>query len=200
MRGVVVGIVISVGSAAIVTAVAQSATLDTLEITRDDGRYELYADTFLEAPPADIYAVLLEYDDDAYQRISSVYKESRYLDPAPDGTPIVYTLMEGCIMFYCLSMRRTEKLEKQAYKYIRTETIPEESDFKYSHSEWTFTPEGDGTRMNYTLVMEPDFWVPPIVGPFVLKRILKSGGARVISRIERMALGEEMPRRGARHH
>ena len=200
MRRVVVGILLLVGSAAVVTAVAQSATLNTLEIKRDDGRYELYADTFLEATPADIYAVLLEYDDDAFQRISSVYKESRYLDPAPDGTPIVYTLMEGCIMFYCLTMRRTEKLEKQAYKYIRTETIPEESDFKYSHSEWTFEPEGTGTRMNYTLVMEPDFWVPPIVGPFVLKRILKSGGARVISRIERMAQGEEMPRRGARHH
>jgi len=200
MRNVVVGIFVLMASAAVVTAVAQSATLDALEIKRDDGRYELYADTFLEATPADIYAVLLEYDDDAFQRISSVYKESRYLDPAPDGTPIVYTLMEGCIMFYCLSMRRTEKLEKSANKYIRTETIPEESDFKYSRSEWTFTPEGSGTRMNYTLIMEPDFWVPPIVGPFVLKRILKSGGARVISRIERMAQGEEMPRRGARHH
>jgi hypothetical protein len=54
--------------------------------------------------------------------------------------------------------------------------------------------------MTYTLVMEPDFFVPPIVGPFILKRILRSGGARVISRIERMALGEEMPRRGARRH
>jgi len=168
-----------------------------LQVSRDNGRYELYADTFLAAPPAEIYDVLLEYDNDAFRRISSVYKESRYLDPAPDGTPIVYTLMEGCIMFYCMTIRRTEKLEKRAYRYIRTQTIPEESDFKYSRSEWTFTPEGGGTRMSYSLVMEPDFWVPPIVGPFVLKRILKSGGARVISRIERMAQGQEMPRRVA---
>lgn len=195
MRFVVV--VIAAATAVVLATGAQTATLDTLEVTRADGRYVLFADTFLAAAPADIYGVLLEYDDDQFQRISSVYKESRYLDPAPDGTPMVYTRMEGCILFYCLTMRRTERLEKQEFDYIRTFTIPEESDFTYSHSEWTFAPEADGTRMTYTLVMEPDFFVPPIVGPFVLKRILRSGGARVISRIERIASGEQLPRRSA---
>ena len=184
--------------AGVLALVANSATLDTLEVTRDGGRYELYADTFLAASPSDIYAVLLEYDDNKFQRISSVYKESGYLDPASDGTPIVYTLMEGCIVFYCLSMRRTEHLEKEEFNYIRTKAIPEQSDFKYSHSEWTFASAEGGTRMTYTMVMEPDFFVPPIVGPYILKRILRSGGARVISRIERMAQGEDMPRLGGR--
>lgn len=196
MRTVVV--VTAALAAAILAFAARTATLNSLEVTRNDGRYELHADTFLDAAPADIYGVLLEYEDDKFQRISSVYKESRYLDPAPDGTPIVYTLMEGCIMFFCMRMRRTERLEKEEFRYIRTETIPEESNFKYSHSEWIFAPVDGGTQMQYTMVMEPDFFVPPIVGPFILKRILRSGGARVISRIELMAQGEEMPRRGAR--
>jgi hypothetical protein len=196
MRVVVAAI--AAGIAAAVCITAQTATLDTLEVARKRGRYELYADTYLAAPPADIFEVLLEYEDDKFQRISSVYKESRYLDPAADGTARVFTRMEGCIMFYCMQMRRTERLEAEEFKYIRTMTIPEESDFKYSHSEWTFAPEHDGTRMTYSLVMEPDFFVPPIVGPFILKRVLRSGGARVISRIERMAQGQEMPRRGAR--
>jgi hypothetical protein len=177
---------------------ARTATLNSLEVTRDDGRYELHADTFLAAAPADIYGVLLEYEDDKFQRISSVYKESRYLDPEPDGTPIVFTLMEGCVMFFCMQMERTERLEKEEFKFIRTQAIPEKSNFRYSRSEWTFAAAEGGTRMTYSMVMEPDFFVPPIVGPFILKRILRSGGARVISRIERIALGEEMPRRGAR--
>ena len=184
--------------AGVIALAASSATLDALEVTREDGRYELYADTFLAASPSDIYAVLLEYEDDKFQRISSVYKESAYLDPAADGTPIVYTLMEGCILFYCLSMRRTERLEKNEFSYIRTMTIPEQSDFKFSSSEWTFAPTEGGTRMTYTMIMEPDFFVPPIVGPYILKRILRSGGSRVISRIERIAQGEDMPRLGRR--
>ena len=174
---------------------AQSATLDDIHVTRKRGRYELVAQTFLSAPPKAIYTVLLEYDEDAFQRISSVYKESKYLDPAPDGRPMVYTVMEGCIMFFCKSMRRTEYLQAEEFRYIRTLTVPEESDFKYSSSEWILEPVEGGTQMNYTLIMEPDFWVPPIVGPWVIKRVLGSGGVRAISRIERMALGEDMPRR-----
>ncbi|HMB72517.1 MAG TPA: hypothetical protein VKQ06_03025 [Gammaproteobacteria bacterium] len=185
---------------AVIAATAETATLDTLEITRNHGRYELYADTYLAALPQDIFEVLLEYDDDAFRRISGVYKESRYLEPQSDGTPVVYTLMEGCIMFYCLSMRRTETLETEAFSYIRTEAIPEESDFKYSMSEWTFEPEAGGTRMSYKLIMEPDFFVPPIVGPWILKRILSRGGVNVVARIERIATGEQMPRRVASRH
>ena len=194
------GVAIVAALCAWMAPTAETATLDVLEVTRDAGRYELFANTFLEASPEDIYQVLLEYDDDAYQRISGVYKESRYLDPQADGTPTVYTLMEGCIMFYCMEMRRTERLEKQAFTYIRTESIPEESDFKYAMSEWTFEPEGSGTRMSYTLVMEPDFFVPPIIGPWILKRILSRGGPRVIARIERIAQGQAMPPRVAAAH
>jgi hypothetical protein len=35
--------------------------------------------------------------------------------------------------------------------------------------------------------MEPDFWVPPVVGPWFLKRTLMRGGTRAINRIERIA-------------
>jgi hypothetical protein len=36
--------------------------------------------------------------------------------------------------------------------------------------------------------MEPDFFVPPIIGPWYLKRVLSSGGVRAVDRIERLAL------------
>jgi hypothetical protein len=40
------------------------------------------------------------------------------------------------------------------------------------------------------LVVEPDFWVPPVIGPWVLKRELRAGGERALYRIERLARGE----------
>ena len=42
---------------AVIAATAETATLDTLEITRNHGRYELYADTYLAALPQDIFEV-----------------------------------------------------------------------------------------------------------------------------------------------
>lgn len=163
------------------------ATLRTIDITRHSGRYSLLSETWLDAEPDDIFAVLLDYDH--FSRISRVYKEHGYLEPDDDGTPIIYTRMEGCLIkrVFCKSMRRVERLETDRPHYMRTVTLPEQSDFKYSTSEWTLEEEGDGTRMTYRLVMEPDFWVPPILGPWYLKRTLESGGKAAINRIERLA-------------
>jgi hypothetical protein len=176
-----------VGCAA--AAPVSSAVIHELEVDRHRGRYELTADTHLAASAEAIYAVLVDYENGRFGRISSVYKESDYLEPAPDGTPMVYTLMEGCVMFFCKSMRRVERLEADPPNFIRTTALPEESDFTYSRSEWELEPVEGGTRVTYRLIMEPDFWVPPVVGPWALKKTLLRGGTRAINRIERLALG-----------
>jgi hypothetical protein len=176
-----VAIAVSCGAASL----AFAAQLLNITVDRESGRYTLYAETYLEAQPDDIFEVLLDYD--RFSRLSSVYKEHGYLEPAEDGMPIVFTLMEGCVLFYCKSMRRVERLETRRPGFIRTETLPEQSDFKYGISEWTLESEASGTRMTYRLVMEPDFWVPPIIGAWYLKRTLESDGRRVINRIERLA-------------
>jgi hypothetical protein len=71
--------------------------------------------------------------------------------------------------------------------YIRPVTLPEQSDFKYAVSEWLLEPAGEGTNVTYKLELEPDFWVPPVLGPWLLKRTLLKGGTRAINRIERLA-------------
>jgi Polyketide cyclase / dehydrase and lipid transport len=167
------------------TSLAWAATIRSLDVTRHHGRYALVADTFLNAPAEAIYDVLVDYDQ--FNRISSVYKEFGYLEPDEDGTPIVYTRMEGCLAFFCKSMRRVERLETREPYYIRTVTLPEQSDFEYSVSEWVLEPEHDGTKVTYRLEMEPDFWVPPVVGPWYLKRTLMHGGTNAVNRIERLA-------------
>lgn len=175
-------------AAALAASLAGAATIDSLDISKKRGRYALVADAQLAASPESIYAVLLDYEDNAFQRISSVYKESDYLAPAADGSPVVYTLMEGCLLFYCLSMRRVERLETREPSYIKSYTLPEQSNFKFSTSEWVLEPHEGGTKMTYRLEMEPDFFVPPVIGPWYLKRTLSSGGVRAVNRIERLAL------------
>jgi hypothetical protein len=168
-------------------ALAAAATIDELDVTRQRGRYSLEANARLDATPESIYAVLTDFDDNAYSRISRVYKESRYLEPAADGTPVVYTRMEGCVLWHCMTLERTERLETDAPRWIKSTALPEGSNFKHATSEWLLEPDGDGTVMSYTLEMEPDFFVPPIIGPWYLKRTLSQGGLRAVTRIERLA-------------
>jgi hypothetical protein len=168
------------------------ATLRTVDVSRNKDRYQVVADTHLDASPEAIYKVLLDFDGDRYQRISEIYKESSYLPPDSDGTPLVYTRVEGCLIGYCRSMRRVERLEIVTPEFIRSRTIPERSDFKYSLSEWTFTAEGTGTRVTYKMEMEPNFWLPPFVGPWFLRRTLLKGAPAAIDQIELLAQQEQL--------
>ena len=167
------------------------ATLRSVDVSRQRDRYSVVADTHLDATPAAVYKVLLDFDGDRYQRISEIYKESSYLPPDADGTPLVYTRVEGCLLRYCRSMRRVERLEIVTPQFIRSRTVPERSDFKYSLSEWTFAAEGDGTRVTYRMEMEPNFWLPPFVGPWFLKRTLLRGAPGAIDQIEILAQQEQ---------
>ena len=168
------------------------ATLRTVDVSRRQDRYRVVADTHLDAPPAAIYKVVLDFDGDRYQRISEIYKESSYLPPDSDGTPLVYTRVEGCLLRYCRSMSRVERLEVVTPQFIRSRTVPERSDFKYSLSEWTFEPEDGGTRLTYLMEMEPNFWLPPFVGPWFLKRTLVKGAPKAIDQIELLAQQEQL--------
>lgn len=178
---------------------AMPGAIRTLDVTRHDGRYHLVANSYLDAPPAAIYKVLVDYGDDRFGRISEIYKESDYLPPDRDGTPLVYTRVEGCLLFFCRSMSRVERLEVVEPSFIRTTTLPDRSDFKYSRSEWRLEPERHGTRVIYRLDMEPDFWLPPFVGPWFLKRTLLRGGAAAVDRIEELAVEEAFAGAGKPH-
>jgi hypothetical protein len=168
-----------------------SATLRSVDVSRREDRYRVVADTLLDASPEAVYKVLLDFDGDRYQRISAIYKESSYLPPDNDGTPLVYTRVEGCLLYYCRSMSRVERLEVVTPQFIRSRTVPERSDFKYALSEWTFAPEGEGTRVTYLMEMEPNFWLPPFVGPWFLKRTLLHGAPAAIEQIEQLARDEQ---------
>jgi hypothetical protein len=168
-------------------ALGTAATIDKLDATRQRSRYSLQAEARLEASPESIYAVLTDFEDNRYSRIFRGYKESRYLEPDADGTPRVYTRMEGCAMWHCMSLERTERLETRPPYWIKSTTLPEGSNFKYSTSEWELERDGENTKMTYNLEMEPDFFVPPVVGPWYLKRTLSQGGQRAVARIERLA-------------
>ena len=167
------------------------ATLRSVDVSRRQERYRVVADTHLDASPAAVYKVLLDFNDDRYQRISEIYKESAYLPPDSDGTPLVYTRVEGCLLRFCRSMSRVERLEVVTPQFIRSRTVPERSDFKYSLSEWSFVAENGGTRVRYFMEMEPNFWLPPFVGPWFLKRTLLNGAPDAIDQIEWLAQQED---------
>lgn len=168
---------------------AGAAELTDVEVRHDDGRYQLTSRTYFNATQAQLYRVLTNYD--LFTKFSSAFAESENREPDAEGRPQFYTRLEGCVMMFCKSYIRYGHLELTPEYDIVAIVDPEASNFKYSRERWQLIPEGEKTLLIYNFEMEPDFWVPPIIGPFVIKRALRSGGDEAVGRIEALALGRE---------
>jgi hypothetical protein len=168
---------------------AGSADLQDVHVDMDNKRYYVRSEAWFDASVEQLYHVLTDYE--LFRKFTSAIVESKNIEPDEAGRPGFYTRMEGCLLFWCQTFERNGYLLLTPESDVVAITNPENSDFKFATERWRLEPEGDGTRMTYSFEMEPDFWVPPVVGPFVIKRSLKRGGADAIDRIEALAQGKE---------
>lgn len=167
------------------SAPAAAAELLSLEVSHESGTYSLHTVSRFEAPAAAVYAVLTDFDN--FHRIAGAFEESRVLEPAADGSPRVYTRLRGCVLLFCRTLERVERLTLEPDRAIVAYAEPEASDVRSGHSQWRLRADGDATVVEFDTTMEPDFWVPPLIGPAVIKRRLARDGERAVQRIERLA-------------
>lgn len=165
---------------------AFAAELLFVDVKKEGERFFIASAAHYDAPIENVYRVLTDYDN--FKRVSSIFKESRYLERSDDGSGVVYTLTEGCLLFFCQTIERTEYLEVRPVSRIVATAIPEQSNMKFSRAVWELSEDKTGTHMRYSLEMEPDFWVPPLLGRLALKWVLKRGGQRAAERIEALAI------------
>lgn len=166
-----------------------AAELQDVTVEQKDGRYHLTSVTYFDATQSQLYKVLTDYEQ--FPRFSSAFVEAENRAPDEQGRPQFYTRMDGCVLMFCKSYIRYGYLELKPEYDIVAMVDPELSNFDFSRERWQLIPDGDGTIMIYDFEMEPGFWVPPIVGPYVIKRALRSGGTAAVNRIEALALGED---------
>jgi len=166
-------------------AAAGAATLRDVTVDHVDGIYVMRSEVWFDVGIERIYGLLLDWDQSP--KFSSIIVESRNLEPAPDGRGRYYSRTEGCLWFFCKSFERYGYVEHEPLSYIEATADPEQSDFELSDERWEFREEADGTVVVYAFRMKPKFFIPPLIGPAILKNKLRNGGTDAIDRIEALA-------------
>ncbi len=164
---------------------AGAAELRTVVVDRNAGRDILTSEVWFDTDVESIYAVFLDYD--IRSRFSGFIVESRNLEPTPGGQRRFYIRNHGCVWFYCQSFVRSGLVEHEPLVFIRSTADPASSDFYASLESWRFQPEGTGTLVAYDFEFEPKFWIPPLIGPYMLEKKLRNDSVRAIERIEAIA-------------
>jgi hypothetical protein len=166
-----------------------AAEILELDVTREDGHILVRSSLTIDAPLPDVYRALTDYDQ--FDELSKRFIESRFVAPAADGPARVYTVLEGCVWFFCRSVKRTARLELTPDERIVATAEPELSDVEYGVEVWELTAAEGFTRVEYWHDMDPEFWVPPVLGVWAIKRALETDSLIAAQRIEELALTEQ---------
>ena len=164
---------------------AGAAEMRSIDVEHHKGRYTVSSEVWFDATVAQVFEVFRRWD--LSTQFSSAIAESRDIAADEYGRPGYYVRNEGCVLFFCRSFVRQGHVELEVNEELRAVANPDISDFKLSNETWTFVAENGGTVVTYRLLMEPDFWVPPGIGPYLIKRKFRNNGGDAIDRIEEIA-------------
>ena len=74
--------------------------------------------------------------------------------------------------------------------HIHTTVVPALSDFRAGSSDWWLTAPAPGqTRIRFDYRIQPDFWIPPLLGTLLIKSLLRREAQRTIDTLEALARG-----------
>jgi hypothetical protein len=171
--------------AALCCATAGGASFERAEVTYQAGRYQLRFLVDLAAATPAVRALLTDYDH--LDRLSAHIIESRRLAAGEDQAR-VRIVLEACVFVFCKTVRRVMAVETRANGDILTLADPAESDFRHAREIWQVSPQGRGTRLTYEAEFEPSFFIPPLIGPWLVKSRLREALEEIAARLEDLAV------------
>ena len=103
----------------------------------------------------------------------------------------LHSIVKLCVALICRSIEQVQHVQQfagQSQRLLRMVIDPELSDLRYGVAEWRFLPrDADSSELTFDAELAPKFWVPPLIGPWLVQRKLAEQ-ARITSHgIERVA-------------
>ena len=155
---------------ALAGTMAAHAEVRSTAMASEGDRYRISVTSFVAAPPDRVMGLLTDYR--RLERLHPMVVSSDMLQHVAAGER-VHTRYYDCPVFIiCMEFAHTSTFHRVSDHHLIAIVDPAASDFSYGRFEWTAVAEDGGTRLEFVAEVEPDFWVPPIIGDWVLKHRL----------------------------
>ena len=152
-------------------------------VTHDAGVYTLTLNAGIDAPINNVRDMLTAYDH--LERVNPAVKESSVMYTFGPRSHRVYTRIEACVAFFCKRLLQVWDVKETPGGDIMATIVPEASNFKSGHAYWILREVNGKTRLHFTTVIEPSFWVPPLIGPWLIRNTLRRESLESIENLER---------------
>jgi hypothetical protein len=157
-------------------------------VTEHHGTYSIDVQARIEAPLATVHRVITDYDH--LYRVNPAIVESRIVRRDSPVKHRVYTVIEACILLFCRRVVQMQDIVQQGGRRVEALILPQESDFRRGVAVWELTADGATTDLHFTAQLEPAFWVPPLIGPWLFERQILHELLESARYMEALAAGE----------
>ena len=164
---------------------AAPANILRTEAGHDDGRYTVSFEVVLDAARDKVWQIMTDYD--RLTRVSKVIVESRILKKEDENRHRVGVTLHACVLIFCKTMKKVVDIQAWPRNDIIVIGDPTLSDFSYSVERWRVVAEGAKTRLYYSAEMVPDFFIPPLIGPWLMKSFLQKEIQATAIQVEALA-------------
>jgi hypothetical protein len=162
-------------------AASAGAILDS-SVERDGDSYALAITARIDAPVERVHRSITAFNDLA--AINPNIKNSRLIGRPDADTQRVQTVIRVCILVFCRRVVQVQDVTQPDTHVIEAVIVPASSDFRSGFARWQLLPQGNSTLLYFSQRFEPDFWVPPVIGPWLIRRKLVSEVAQTSMHIE----------------
>ncbi len=152
------------------TSIAGSILYSSVQL--EDGQYTLSMAVRIDAPLALVYDSITDFNNLA--AINPAIEESQILGRPAARTQRVRTVTRVCILVFCKRVEQVQDMTLLQEYALEAVILPDMSDFRSGHARWDFKSRDVTTEMHFSARFEPDFWVPPVIGTWLIKRHLVS--------------------------
>ena len=169
---------------------AMALDIDDVHITKQGRAYQVQMTFGVAAPVNQVMAVLTDYGFP--DRLNPKVTKKEVIG-RQRGITRVRTEIRSCVFIFCKDVGLTQDVTVVA-DTIQADIVPDESDFRSGYFRWSVSSsDNGGSHIAFEAVMEPDFFIPPLIGGFIVRKRLRQEILATAKNLETEATREPAP-------
>ena len=157
--------------------------VDKTDVKYSNGTFFLDFNALIDARYETVHTVVTDYD--RLHELSDAVLESVVLGTPRPREKRVRFLAQVCLLVFCFKKSLVVDVIEDPEGVFSARVVPELCDFNAGHGTWRFSAaDALHTRVQYLGEHSPAFWIPPVIGPYLIKRKLIREAMETIQKVE----------------
>lgn len=151
--------------------------------------YQVEVSERFQVEPAELWSVLTEVSNFAKMNNSIQYVLA--LPPVNKESFIrVESAVKACVWFFCHQTTQLQDfydLSRGSHSELQAIAVPEEGIYRQLDANWRLIQlNSTETTLEFSLLIKPDFWVPPLIGPWIIENKIAEEAAESVAAIRQI--------------